>query len=379
LKKIAVMHLVDTLVLGGAELMAVNLANHLPREHYRPFLCMTRADGPLLARVRPDVTCLELARRNRFDLPAFRRLVDFVRDNDIRILHAHGSSLFIAKALNLCVPKTKLVWHAHYGRLASRTRNTLLYRLACGQATVITVNEDLAGWARNQLRVPGDRVHYLRNFVAESAEQTPQVSQLPGQQSLRVISVANIRREKDQLTLIHAFAMTIEKFPNAHLLLVGDILDREYYDLLQKAIGDLNLTSRVSFLGQRRDIFSMLRSCDVAVLSSEAEGLPMALLEYATVGLPTVATRVGQCPEVLDQGRAGILVDPKSPQQLSRGMEKLLESASLRRALGTALKTHIKENYGALTVMNQLGRIYDAILPRVIFTTPRTAIEPVLW
>jgi glycosyltransferase involved in cell wall biosynthesis len=379
LKKIAVMHLVDTLVLGGAELMAVNLANHLPREHYRPFLCMTRADGPLLARVRPDVTCLELARRNRFDLPAFRRLVDFVRDNDIRILHAHGSSLFIAKALNLCVPKTKLVWHAHYGRLASRTRNTLLYRLACGQATVITVNEDLAGWARNQLRVPGDRVHYLRNFVAESAEQTPQVSQLPGQQSLRVISVANIRREKDQLTLIHAFAMTIEKFPNAHLLLVGDILDREYYDLLQKAIGDLNLTSSVSFLGQRRDIFSMLRSCDVAVLSSEAEGLPMALLEYATVGLPTVATRVGQCPEVLDQGRAGILVDPKSPQQLSRGMEKLLESASLRRALGTALKTHIKENYGALTVMNQLGRIYDAILPRVIFTTPRTAIEPVLW
>jgi len=372
------MHLVDTLVLGGAELMAVNLTNHLPREHYRPFLCMTRADGPLLARVRPDVTCLQLARRNRFDLHAFKRLVDFVRENDVRILHAHSSSLFIAKALNLCVPKTKLVWHAHYGQLASKTRNTLLYRFACGQATVITVNEDLAGWARNRLRVPCDRVHYLRNFVSESSEQTLPASQLPGHHGLRVISVANIRREKDQLTLIHAFAMTTEKFPNAHLLLAGNILDQEYYDILQKTIGHLNLTSRVSFLGQRRDILSMLRLCDVGVLSSEAEGLPMALLEYATVGLPTVATRVGQCPEVLDRGRAGILVDPKSPQQLSRGMEKLLESASLRQALGTALKTHIKENYEPVTVMNQLGRIYDAILSREILATPGTLTEQVL-
>jgi len=357
------MHLVDTLAVGGAELLAVNLVNHLPRDRYRPYLCTTRQTGPLLSRLRADVTCLHLGRRNRFDLLALQRLIRFVREQDIRLLHAHGSALFVAKVVTMCVPATKLIWHAHYGRFASENHRALLFRAACGRATVIAVNEQLVNWARHRLCIPSDRVHYLRNFVIECPEHSP-AEDLPGQPGSRVVCVANIRPEKDQLTLIRAFAITVQKFPEAHLLLVGNVTDRGYHQLLQENIRRLRLTDQISFLGLRGDIYRVLNACDVGVLSSVTEGLPMALLEYGTAGLPAIATRVGQCPEVMDDGRAGILVDPQSPKELSRALEGMLESPEIRDALGVTFRNHVACNYGSEGVINELGRIYDTLLPK---------------
>ena len=171
--------MIDTLDVGGAELMALNLANHLPRKRYRPYLCTTRRSGPLLAKVRSDVICLDLKRRNRFDLLALKRLVDFVREHEIQIIHAHGPSLFIAKVVTSCLPGKSLIWHAHYGGIASQNQRTRLYRLACSGATVIAVNEELADWARNRLGVPTHRVHYLRNFAVGCEASSP-ASDLPG-------------------------------------------------------------------------------------------------------------------------------------------------------------------------------------------------------
>jgi glycosyltransferase involved in cell wall biosynthesis len=357
------MHLVDTLAVGGAELLAVNLVNHLPRDRYRPYLCTTRQTGPLLSRLHADVKCLHLGRRNRFDLLALQRLIRFVREQDIQLLHAHGSALFVAKVVTMCVPAAKLIWHAHYGRFAAENRHALIFRAACGKATVITVNKQLAHWARHRLCIPSDRVHYMRNFVIECPEVSP-AEDLPGQPGSRVVCVANIRPEKDQLTLIRAFAITVQKFPEAHLILVGNFTDRGYHLLLQEHIARLRLTDRISFLGLRGDIYCVLKACDVGVLSSVIEGLPMALLEYGTAGLPAIATRVGQCPEVLDDGRAGILVDPQSPKELSRALEGMLELPEMRDALGVTFRNHVAYNYGSEGVLNELSGIYDTLLPK---------------
>jgi glycosyltransferase involved in cell wall biosynthesis len=263
----------------------------------------------------------------------------------------------------MCVPETKLIWHAHYGRFASENHQALLFRVACGKATVITVNEQLARWARHRLCIPSERVHYLRNFVIECPKASP-AEDLPGKPSSRVVCVANIRPEKDQLTLIRAFAITVQKFPEAHLLLVGNVTDRGYHRLLQENITRLRLTDRISFLGLRGDIYRVLNACDVGVLSSVMEGLTMALLEYGSAGLPAIATRVGQCPEVLDDGRAGILVDPQSPKELSRALERMLESPELREALGATFRNHIACKYGSDGVISELCKIYDTVLPK---------------
>ena len=73
---------------------------------------------------------------------------------------------------------------------------------------------------------------------------------------------------------------------------------------VQERIQQHGLESHVFLLGSRSDVPSILSGCDIGVLSSASEGMPLALLEYGVAGLPTVATRVGQVPEILDEGRA---------------------------------------------------------------------------
>src|SRR3982074_3743712 len=101
MNRIGVMHVVDTLDAGGAERVAVNLVNSIPREKYKPFLCNTRKDGLLSDLVGSDVGRLRLRRKGRFDFRALRLLVSFIGENKIQLLHAHGTSLFIAQIASL--------------------------------------------------------------------------------------------------------------------------------------------------------------------------------------------------------------------------------------------------------------------------------------
>jgi len=356
------MHVTDTLLPGGAEQAAVNFVNLLPREQYITHLCTTRRDGSLAAQIAKDVGRLRLERQQRFDLRALRRMTAYIQRNRIRILHAHGNSLFIAVMVSFFPPYPAVVWHEHYGRRASEDHRAWLYRWAAGRVSgVITVNQSLAEWARRRLRVPAERVWYIPNFVCE-AEAVGDRSDLPGQAGARIVSVANFRPEKDQLTLLRAMALVIRQSPAAHLVLVGTAIDQAYFDLMKKEMMRQELGRHVSLLGLRPDVPAILRACDIGVLSSASEGLPMALLEYGMAGLPAVATRVGQCAEVLDEGRAGILVPPVAPDKLAEMLLSLLRSPERRAELGELFHSRVQKVYSPEPVIQQICRVYDAVI-----------------
>src|SRR5438876_11120160 len=86
------------------------------------------------------------------------------------------------------------------------------------------------------------------------------------------------------------------------------------------------------------------KACDVGVLSSRSEGMPLALLEYGMNGLPSVATRVGQCAEMLDDGRAGLLVPPAAPEPLAKAILALLQSPEQRAELGGRFRQRTQQH-----------------------------------
>jgi glycosyltransferase involved in cell wall biosynthesis len=359
---IGVMHIIDTLDAGGAERVAVNLANLVPRERYRAYLCTTRRDGPLSELVAEDVGRLRLQRKRRFEVGALRRLVAFIRQHRIRILHAHDTSLFIAILASLVPPRPQVIWHVHFGRYVTENHLAWLYRRAVSCVNgVIAVNRPLVKWACEVLGMPAHRVWYIPNFVCASpldAEPPP----LPGLAGQRIVCVANLRFEKDHPTLVRAMAQVVHHIPTAHLLVIGAPSDLAYLDAIQGEIAKYGLEHHVSLLGQRDDVFAMLQACDIGVLSSASEGLPLALLEYGLAGLPAVATRVGQCPDVLDEGRAGILVPSGAPQQLAEALLSLLRSAELRAQLGDRLRTRVRELYSVDRIMEQVCQVYETVL-----------------
>jgi glycosyltransferase involved in cell wall biosynthesis len=355
---------VDTLESGGLERVAVNIANALPRDRYRSYLGTTRRDGPLAALVADHVVRLKLARRSRFDVRGIRRLVSFVRSNDIAILHAHGSSLFVAAVASLVqAPRPPaLIWHDHYGQYLCDDRPRWVYRLASRRVNgVISVNRPLAAWAKRHLCVPPAHVWYIPNFVCPPAPDQAVNTTLPGQGGRRIVCVANLRPQKDHESLFRAMAIVTRTHPDAHLLLVGSGGDPAYVTYLRDRALRLGVAGQISFLGHRDDVGAILESSDVGVLSSSSEGFPLALAEYGWAGLAAVSTDVGECRDVLDGGAAGVLVAPGDPDVLAAALVSLLQAPMRRRELGARLKERVRTVYAAERIVEQICEVYRIV------------------
>lgn len=368
--RMRVMQVTDWLEPGGKERVALNIANLLPRDRFESFLCTTRpSTGGLERAVSADVRRLRLDRTRTVDIGAMRRLIAFNAAHGIDVMHAHGSSLFVASIASRFPPYPKLVWHDHYGPYRRDDRPTWLYRLAASRIDgVIAVNHALLEWARGPLQVPADRAWYLPNFVCDEtasagASRPAGAVALPGRRGRRVVCVAHLRPQKDHATLLRAFAAVVTRVADAHLLLVGGHSDSSYHGQLVRLVSSLHLDRRVTLMGQQDDVAAILSQCDVGVLSSESEGFPLALIEYGHAQLATVATDVGQCAEILDHGRAGRLVPPGNAPALADALVRLLTHADERAAAARLLSARARERYGAGPLLEQLCRIYDSVRP----------------
>jgi hypothetical protein len=117
-----VIQIIDSLEVAGAERMAVNYANALLEQIEFSGLVVSRKEGKLLQQLNDKVCYLFLKKKSIFDVTALYRLRSFVKKNRVSIVHAHGTSFFLAILLKLTFPKVKVVWHEHYGPRVKQSR-----------------------------------------------------------------------------------------------------------------------------------------------------------------------------------------------------------------------------------------------------------------
>jgi glycosyltransferase involved in cell wall biosynthesis len=361
LGKIRIIHLVDTLEPGGAERVAVNIINSLPSEKFERFLCATRQGGPLFNELKKDVIYLDLKKKSTFDFHAIFKLLRFITINKIQIIHAHSSSLFVSMIMKFLSPSLKVIWHNHNGSIEKSIPLMFLYKKFLKKVDfVITVNHELEEWSKKSLGVAPQKSRFVPNFIIKSSEIA--IENFPGSENLRIVCVANLRPVKDHITLIKAMRIVCNKFPGVHLILLGNNLDQDYSSLIFKEINKFNLQPNVSWLGSVNNVQSYLRYCNIGVLSSISEGLPISLLEYGLIGLPVVVTNVGQCAEVVDYGEAGILVEPKQPELFAQAIIFLLENESIRNDIAVKFHNIVINKYSSQAVIPNIIKIYDQVL-----------------
>ncbi len=358
-----VAQVVDSLALGGTERVAVQVANELHARGVASHLVTTRGQGPLTDELAQGVRTLHLARRSRLAIRPLLRLAAYLRENEVDVLHAHSSSLFVATAAAKLVPRARVVWHDHYGEIDSGTRPDRLYGVAARSAdAVISVNRKLERWARQSLGVARDRSFHLPNWAPALQHDGGLQEPLPGAPSQRVVCVANLRPQKGHVHLIRAFAELLHRHPAAELLLVGSTVSAPCKAEVQRAIADAGVESRIHFLGRRRDVASILDQCAVGVLASVSEGLPLSLLEYGRARLPVVATDVGDCREALADGAAGLLVPPGQPGALATALGQALEGGPDTRRRADLFAKRIDTHYSAASGIERLFAIYQRTL-----------------
>ena len=129
---------------------------------------------------------------------------------------------------------------------------------------------------------------------------------------------------------------------------------------------ELNLKKNVTFLGNRHDVPDLLNIMDLFVLTSLHEGVSNTILEAMACGLPVVGTHVGGTPEIVADGKTGILVPPQHPEQLAAAIRSFIENQTLRREMGKQGRRRAEEHFS----LERMVENYEALY--ISLTKPRS-------
>ena len=365
--RLKVLHLIDALVdRGGAERFAVGLLTHLPPDRFDLYVCSTRRLGPPVREilVAAGVKQLNLGRRRKYEIHQFRDLISLIRQQRFDILHAHmfGSNLWGTLIGTACrVPVIiahEQTWSYEGQPLRRWADGLVIGRLA---TRFVAVSSKDAERMRTLEHVPPGKVVMIPNAYVPrpgSVENDLRLELGLDPAAPLLATVAVFRPQKALSVLLDAFAEIVRAVPDAHLVLAGD---GELRSELQAQTARLALTDRVHFLGFRDDIDAILRSADVALLSSDYEGTPLVVYESIANGTPVVATDVGGLRDIVEDGRSARLVPRRDPTALAEATIELLRSRALREQLAQEA-AHNAEQFSIENVARRFAALYEQLI-----------------
>ncbi len=333
----------------------LDIARRLPRLTLVPILPLGRSPHPMR------------------DLRALLAIVGLLRHGRFDVIHLHTSKAgALGRIAAALTGQTARVIHQPHGHLFYG------YYGRAGTALVLFAERWLARFARFQvtLTAAGAEEHLRRGIGRPEQYRT-----LPSGVDFRGLRAARGRREscrrrlgygrddfvigsicrlepiKGTGDLVNAFLRLAPDRPALRLLVAGEGPQRPE---LLKRIHAAGLQNRASILGGWADPLAILPACDAMVLASHNEGMGRALVEAMVLGLPVVATAVGGVPDLLDTGRAGLLVPPADPEALAGALARLADDPGFALALGR--RGHVRSlSYGAGRMVHSMLRLYREV------------------
>jgi glycosyltransferase involved in cell wall biosynthesis len=373
---VKVLAVIDSFSFGGAERVLATLARALPGVGVELMIASLAPYSPGRAGMLPvlrecgvPLTFLSVARlAHPWAVP---RLVAAIRRSGCDVVHAHlgYSSTLAPVAAGLAGRPAVCSFHTVPVPLRGReaVKERLAVTVAGHSAGLIFVSEACMR-AFAALYRPRPRTWTvvpngvdLDEFAPAPAGAPPDLPRgLPIPAGAPVVSlVAAMRGAKGHEDAIAAWPAVLRRVPGARLLLVGGGPQQEALAAQARASG---VDDHVVFAGYRPDVARLLRASSVVLLPSLTEALPTTLIEAAAVGRPVVATRVGGVPEVVSDGRTGLLVPPGDPFRLGEAVADLLEDPARRAAMGAAARRTAVARFDARIWARRLREVYERAL-----------------
>jgi len=343
--------------------MAINLINGLYEEgDFLPYLIVSRHKGTGSAFVRPEIEHFLLGKKRFSDWRAFNKLIKYLKDQNIKILHAHSTSYFWGILAKLFVSDLKVVWHDHYGfrHLSSAKFNRMIKVLGKKLSGYIGVSNNLMDWAKANIRIADTRRILLANFPELSDPNAKMDAVLKG--SPIFLLLGNYRAEKNHVWLVEVFREVLKQLPEATLLFVGKAIDADFKTKVLQRIDELGLQNKIFDLGESDNVATVIAHCDIGLFASKFEALPVSLLEFGLLGKPVISTNVGEIPNVLGNGIRGIVVPLDNIEIYVKEMVALGSDREKQNYLGRQLQQFVNANYSKASAIKKLNDFYTEIL-----------------
>lgn len=370
-----IVHFIGTNFVGGPEKQILSHLCDISGSGYRlKILSFAETGGYEMERASRalGVPCELLTARKTAVLAVLRRLREIQRIEQPAIICAHGYKAMFYALLLKVLEGVKVIgfsrgWTAEnltvkaYGWV-----DKILIRYA---DRVVAVSHSQADKLR-KLRVPESKIRVIHNAVTDFQRITRDKVKRDlraelglAETAFVILTVGRLSPEKGQADLVRAAEKVLAKQPKGdiHFVIAGNgPLEKDLAELVRA----LNLEHRVHLVGFRSDVGTLYAAADLFVLPSYSEGLPNVLLEAMTASVPVVSTNVGGVPELVADGRSGLLTEPGNPGALAEAMIALIADPVLRARLVAGGLESVRGKFSRGQQSRLLVQLYGEVVGR---------------
>ena len=359
--------------VGGSGILATALGEELAqRGHEIHFISYERPfrlpmNSPRLHFHPVVINDYDLFKYPDYTLPLSVKMAEVSREHRLDVLHVHyavphATAAILARAMlpKKFQPRVVTTLHGTDTTLLGRDPGyaPAIHHALTHSDAVTVVSNFLKGETQRVLGFKG-KMHVIHNFF------TPR----PPKRSR-----AAVRRElglKDEVLLFHSSNLRPLKRIDLLLETVARIRPKNNFKLLVLAGGSfapfakdvrrLKIQDRLIVRENVSDIEDYLQAADLGLFTSDTESFCLSILEAMCFGCPSVARRVGGIPEVVADGKTGLLVDSADADTLARAVEGLIASPTKRRALGRAARQRADKSFSAAAIVARYEKLYGSL------------------
>jgi glycosyltransferase involved in cell wall biosynthesis len=366
-------HLIATNFYGGPEKQIIEHLKLLDASQYSGMVISFIEDdqeNEILAEARKaGIACQGIPMSSPLDFAAWRRLKKTVQDSSINLLCAHG---YKSTVMSLWIHRTLKVPTLAFSRgYTAENKKVAFYqyldRMALGYVDGVICVSDGQRRILEKLGVRAKRIWVVHNAI-HTSETTGDVAGFRSKVSKQLslpkdaiwcVTAGRMSPEKGHEDLIQSIALMGERATRCCFLFCGEGPCRAR---LEKQAQAYNLGERIRFVGFRRDLQDIFQAMDMLILPSHSEGLPNVVLEAFSFGKAVVTTSVGGVPELVEDGRNGILVPPGNPKSLAEAIIRCAENRMMRETFGKAARNTARSRFNFEDQAKKLKSIYSEIL-----------------
>jgi L-malate glycosyltransferase len=324
-------------------------------------------DGELRKRAQEGLDLVPIAPRSEVDLAAGWRLARVIRRLAPDVLHAHdphgvalaGMALSLGAA-SRWKEKRKAPALVAARRVDFHLKPNSFSRWKYRQVDTFVTASDAIRTMLIGDGVSADRVVTVHEGIdVDRIDATPAVNVhevlfLPHGAPL-VGNVAALVPHKGQRYFIEAAHLVIQKVPDARFVILGEGELREH---LEHLVREHHLERHVLLPGFRTDVIGCIKGLDLFVMSSVTEGLGTSLLDAMGCRKAIVGTRAGGIPEVVDEGRTGVLVEPRDAHQLADAILRLIQDGTMRKRMADAGYERVRQRFTVERMVAETAAVY---------------------
>ncbi len=362
-----ILQIISRLKTGGAEKVAVTLANELNKNGIFVKLSYFSADS-MGGLIYDD----QIIYNPNYRFPGLIYLLNlckFIRVNNIEIVHAHipGGLNTLFGLVAAKITGRKYITTIHGNIFRSISMRLFVYKLILYFSDkIVAVSDFIKQQLLEKTNFSPNKIMTIYNGIDISpmyndfcvSEKKKELNLDP--KTIVIGSIGNVRWVKGYDVLIQSMYL-LKKMYNFKLLIVGSYTNRKdikFKRVLDEKIAKLNLKDEIIFLGERQDIFEILSIVDIFVLTSRSEGTPLSLLEAMLSKKAIVATSVGGIPFIIKQNINGLLVSTENPFQLAEAISLLKNDNALSKKLGEEARKTVISDYSLNKMTNRYLDLY---------------------